>query len=143
MDIRKLLREGVNEFQTVPTNELPTMTIAPEDKLPQVGSKFFDYDIMNQSIIFKDGKRRDGDLLDFVINDKGEFLIGGGHYKLAKKSDTTKGAGELKIDDQGKIVYINNESGHYKPQQINLDAVVKTLGKLGILNPNIEVKNLH
>ncbi|APD50464.1 glycogen/starch synthase [Francisella hispaniensis] len=48
-------------------------------------------------------------------------------------------AGDIKIES-GKIVYIDNRSGHYKPTLDQFLLALKYLDKIGILNENVKIK---
>ena len=74
--------------------------------VPQVGSFKIDY-----ATLFDVD---DDVLFDFVIDLKGDVIIGKGHYKLNKKQSQLYFAGRLKVKS-GKISYIDNDSGHYIP----------------------------
>jgi hypothetical protein len=58
---------------------------------------------------------------------------------LSKKAEIIKAAGEIKIDDNGKIIYINNESGHYEPTSNDLYSIVAKFKSLNVTAPNIIV----
>lgn len=80
------------------------------EHLPQVGSKVYNYTFENGIFIL------DVDIktpIDYIINDEGELLFGNGHYKLNKKRETLFSAGRVIVDK--KIIYIDNDSGHYNP----------------------------
>ena len=59
-------------------------------------------------------------LYDFIVDLNGDFKIGKGHYKLNNKLEYLYFAGRMKMKDN-KIVYINNDSGHYYPSQDELE----------------------
>jgi len=136
--IRKYIRKIISEFATVQADLLPDLEIDPEWRVPQVGSKNFDYDIRDGRFIFKN-PHNPNELYDFVINQDGKLSIGVGHYKMAKKSDMIKAAGSLKIDENGKVYYIDNTSGHYRPDKRNLQAVFNVLTNMGVLSQNVKV----
>ncbi|AEE26441.1 glycogen/starch synthase [Francisella hispaniensis] len=48
-------------------------------------------------------------------------------------------AGDIKIES-GKIVYMDNRSGHYKPTLDQFLLALKYLDKIGILNENVKIK---
>lgn len=48
-------------------------------------------------------------------------------------------AGDIKIES-GKIVYMDNRSGHYKPTLDQFILALKYLDKIGILNENVKIK---
>ena len=98
--------------------------------LPQVGSRQISYenffDITDE-------------LFDFIVNEKGELLIGRGHYKLNKKNEKLYFAGRLKIKN-GLIYYIDNDSGHYSPSHKDLDDIYNVMKKAGIISKCAEKK---
>ncbi|NPC93920.1 hypothetical protein HOO54_17285 [Bacillus sp. WMMC1349] len=51
---------------------------------------------------------------DFVIDSNGKLIIGKKHQFLANNQDV-KAAGTIKIDGQGQLRRISNDSGHYRP----------------------------
>lgn len=84
------------------------------ENLPQVGSFVVDIykiDKYNITIDCNYFNRR----IDYLINIDGEFILGHGHYKLSKKNKHIIIGGEVTINSNGKIIYINNNSGHYQP----------------------------
>jgi len=84
------------------------------ENLPQVGSFIVDiYNIDKSKIIIDNNYSNKR--IDYLINIYGEFILGHGHYKLSKKNKHIIMGGEVIINSNGKIVYINNNSGHYQP----------------------------
>ena len=74
--------------------------------------------------------------VDFVITKTGELKVGSKHSYIAK-GDNVFAAGELKFRD-GKLVGVNNASGHYKP------TVEQSKYFLNLLkNTGLDVKNAH
>lgn len=112
-------------------------------RLPQVGSKILDYDIINNKVIIYSDEFKPNHLYDFVVLRDGTLLIGKMHYKLSNKSKLIKSAGELKIDETGKICYLNNQSGHYKPSARNLENITKKFKELNILHIKAEIDILY
>jgi hypothetical protein len=91
--------------------------------LPQVGSKTYDFEIIEDSInIIDEAINRK---IDFVVNNDNELLFGFGHFKLNKKCRELIMAGEMIINEDGKITYINNNSGHYKPNRNEFNLFIK------------------
>ena len=88
--------------------------------VPQVGSFKIDYDKFSDVPNDK--------IFDFVINLDGDILIGRGHYKLNKKQKLLYFAGRLKIRN-GKIIYIDNDSGHYIPTKKETERIKEVLQK--------------
>ncbi|MEC1356380.1 hypothetical protein P9D61_20730 [Bacillus sonorensis] len=79
----------------------------PDDQ--QLGKRF-DFTIENGRIKNINGINE----VDFVIDMDGNLHIGRGHSYLANGKDV-QAAGKLKINGQGQIRRISNESGHYRP----------------------------
>ena len=77
--------------------------------VPQVGSQRIFYE-SSDSVILTDIPG----FVDFVVTLDGDLLLGKGHYKLNKKSTFLIMAGKLALVD-GKIGYLDNDSGHYEP----------------------------
>lgn len=67
---------------------------------------------------------------DFVVTQDGKLRIGVGHYHLSGSAPTVQAAGVLKVWD-GKISWITNQSGHYRPSQAEtakFEDIFKQLG---------------
>ncbi|WP_270573182.1 hypothetical protein [Bacillus glycinifermentans] len=79
----------------------------PEDQ--QLGKRF-NFTVENGRIKNINGINE----VDFVIDIEGNLHIGRGHSFLANGKDV-QAAGKLKINGQGQIRRISNESGHYRP----------------------------
>ena len=89
-------------------NIAPTEVKLP---VPQVGTYTIDYALLSDL--------KQNYFYDFIVNNNGDLLIGKGHYKLNNKQDTLLFAGRLKVE-MGKIIYIDNDSGHYIPNKESL-----------------------
>jgi hypothetical protein len=95
----------------------------------------YDFIIENGSISTP-GRKAEG-FVDFVITKQGELRLGRGHHKLASDGkDDLIGAGEVFINSNGKIDLINNNSGHYRPNQSQLFQQSAILKESGLTNPN-------
>lgn len=112
-------------------------------RTPQVGCKNYEYDISDDYITIHDSTYRPDKKYDFVILTDGTLLIGVMHYKLSGLSRVIKAAGELKINLDGKISYINNQSGHYQPTEDHLLDISIEFEKLGILSNDVVVDSLY
>ena len=77
------------------------------------------FKIENDAIKFTDESITAG-RFDFVIMDNGELRIGRGHDFLSKQAETVRGAGEIYVNEQGKVEAVTNNSGHYKPNNEQL-----------------------
>lgn len=65
--------------------------------------------------------------LDWILDKEDKLLIGLSHLHLSNNSEIINGAGRLKVNSIGAISYIDNMSGHYKPNLENLLLSIKTL----------------
>jgi len=63
--------------------------------------------------LFTDGQPANFDA-DYVILTNGELRFGRGHYFLSEMAEFVQSAGGVTVID-GKIAYLDNESGHYHP----------------------------
>lgn len=125
---------GLPGFETF--DDLPVA-----NRLPQVGSKRFDFEIKDGAIIsdqIEPNKR-----YDYAITTDGKMIIGSQHYKMTKKADNLKTAGEIEIDENGKISYLNNESGHYKPGKPLLQKVIDVFRSKGLLSADFKADFLY
>lgn len=112
------------------TEQIPDLNLALD--LPQVGSKRYRFDIIDSKIV--SDELLPDTLYDYVITTSGELIIGSQHYRMSKKSKQIKVSGELKINREGKISYLNNESGHYKPSKELLRLVIPYFRKENLLS---------
>ena len=108
--------------------------------VPAVGSKKFNYELKDNTVKILDQEFKPYELYDFVVTLEGELLIGKEHFKLAKKAGKIKAAGELKINELGKIIYLNNESGHYKPTKEHLRDIYNLFNKMQLTVPQTQVQ---
>ena len=78
----------------------------------QIGEKYYKYKIViSNNRIYGIGKVN----CDFVITTSGDLVLGFGHDFLSNSSDYVKFAGNIQIDEYGKISSITRKSGHYNP----------------------------
>lgn len=125
----------------VPTEKLPDLDI--DLPVPSVGTKKFDTLIEDEKVIVLSDEFKPYQLYDFVVTTDGYLYIGIAHYKLASKAKKIKAAGELKINDKGKIIYLNNESGHYKPTHNHLKSIVNVFQEMNLTQPDLQVQYLY
>jgi hypothetical protein len=104
-------------------------------KLPQVGSKNFNFEIKDNHIVCD----FENQILDFIISYDNILKIGKGHYKLSNKSEYVFFAGRLLIIN-GKISYIDNDSGHYIPNNSDLENVILYFRERNLLTEDFEYK---
>lgn len=128
-------------YTTLPVDSISDLEIDPDWRVPQVGSKKFDYDVIDNKFEFH-VPHDPNEFYDFIVTHKGDFMIGVGHYKLAKKADLIKGAGRIKINEAGKISYIDNESGHYRPSHMHLEEMAAVLKSMDLTSEDFEVNKM-
>lgn len=107
--------------------------------LPQVGHKLHGYKFDSTSNTFIEYP---SDIVDYVITDDYKLLLGIGHYKLSGKSKTIVSAGRLSINENGKISYLDNDSGHYSPDKEHLIRIYGIFKSLDMVE-NCDVKYLN
>lgn len=117
-----------------------TTTIKAKLNAPQPAGKTFDYEIVDGKIKFKDSNIGDG-RHDFVITKEGDIKIGEGHYHLSGGADEVYGAGELTISN-GKFVAVDNNSGHYKPNTVELINQAIILKNSGAGTGQIDIRDV-
>ncbi len=109
--------------------------------LPQVKSKTLSFKIIDDKIV--SAEITPYVRYDFIITNECEFLIGSQHYKMSNKAKFIKTCGELEIDESGKIVYLNNESGHYKPTKPLLAKTFEIFKTENLTSDDITVNYLY
>jgi len=80
---------------------------------------------IKQGLILRGGKRYSGKG-EFIITEYGELRIGKGHDFLSGNAEAVGGAGQITIVN-GKIVYVNNHSGHFFPTKAEMQQTFKWL----------------
>ncbi len=108
---------------------IKSKVIAVKEPLPQVGSNKLEYSNLSD---VNDG------VYDFIINNDKELLLGRGHWKLNKKNTTLYFAGEVEFK-KGEIIMVNNNSGHYQPNQNELNNIIELLIENDVINPTISI----
>lgn len=64
---------------------------------------------------------------NYVITLEGDLRLGIGHFHLSGNAGNVLGAGRLKVNNEGKIFWIDGSSGHYRPTNSQLDNSVQML----------------
>ncbi|MDR6553468.1 RHS repeat-associated core domain-containing protein [Paenibacillus qinlingensis] len=106
----KFNKFGSNAAQGSSGNGVPTIKNKfPDEALPTDG-KILSYTLENGKIKGIDGRTE----VDFVVDKHGSLVIGNKHHTLGNR-DEVLAAGQLKINGQGEVRRITNESGHYRP----------------------------
>jgi hypothetical protein len=100
--------------------------------------KIYNFAIKNKTIRFSNKDYKAG-LYDFVLTNQGELRIGRGHYVLSEGADKVKGAGQIFINKEGKIDYIDNFSGHYRPNKEQLLYQTEILKAASLLADKFDV----
>jgi|LSQX01.3.fsa_nt_gb hypothetical protein len=98
----------------------------PGEPLAKDG-KVLNYTIENGKIKGINGQRE----VDFIIDSKGNLVIGKKHTTLANGADI-QAAGQLKLNGQGNIRGINNLSGHYRPTSVEAANYPELLNNNGL-----------
>lgn len=111
--------------------------------LPSVGSKKYETEIKDGNVIVLSEEFIPFKKYDFVVTTDGKLLIGLAHYKLSDKSKKIKSAGELIINDKGKITYMNNQSGHYEPTHKDLKSIVDLFEQMNLTQQELKVQYLY
>jgi hypothetical protein len=101
--------------------------------VPQVGSRIFPYESDAENIFFSNE-----DKVDFIVDEEGFLRLGRGHYKMNQKKDCLYMAGRLLIRNN-KIVYIDNDSGHYEPPEQAFRAFLDYFRSLPYLDSQAEI----
>lgn len=93
--------------------------------------KSFDYVLKNGQVKIRDGIRE----VDFIIDVDGNLNVGRGHSHLANGADV-QAAGKLKVDANGNVRRITNESGHYTPTTEQAKKYEQIFNSAGIKTEN-------
>lgn len=130
------------QTEDLPSLQLNKIEIKPGKfvALPSSEGKLIKVDIQDQKINIVDSEFKPNEIYDFVVLEDGTLMIGFSHYKLAGKSEYVKAAGELSVNEKGKINYLNNESGHYKPTKEDLLRIVQKFKEKNIISQNLKVQ---
>ena len=139
MNLIDIIKEEIEKFvEEIDVTDIPDISL--KTNAPQINrTGRFDTEVLNGKVKVLDTRFEPFKLYDYIIDTAGNLIVGGGHYKLSSKAGTIKAAGELKIDNNGKIIYINNESGHYEPSGTDLYSIAKKLKELNLTAPNLKV----
>ena len=114
--IKENSKSGSGSVQTI-SNKFPNDNQA---------GKRFDYITENGRVHIENGVQN----VDFVMDMDGNLHIGRGHSYLAGGS-SVQAAGTMKVNSQGYIRLITNESGHFQPttvQAMNYPTVFRNAG---------------
>jgi hypothetical protein len=134
------------EYSNIPTENLRKLNLHKVNvggrmvALPSGHSKKFNINVEKGKIKILSDEFNPFELYDFVVLEDGTLLIGLSHYKLAKKAESVKAAGELKVNEEGKIIYINNESGHYRPTKNDLQNIISIFKEMEVTAQELQVQ---
>ncbi|MFT4015810.1 MAG: hypothetical protein QM668_02505 [Agriterribacter sp.] len=135
----KLNAKSVNSGSK-PSNNIKQSISAKETWMPKEGGSV-GYSLENGKINLSNRSVTNG-TFDFVVTDEGNLVIGSKHFALSGGAESVQAAGTLKIY-KGKVMSIDNNSGHYKPntnETKNFGQILKNAGvdvsgaKLNTLN---------
>ena len=118
---------------------IENISLTCEKRIPQVGYKLYDFLYDDDKKVFSEYPEN---IVDYIINENFEFIIGVGHYKLNKKKLNLISAGRVKIFE-GKIVYLDNDSGHYSPNKQHLINIYIFFKKCSMLSDECELYYLN
>ncbi len=122
------------------TDKLDDLTITPHYKGQPQGGLTQAFTIKND-VFHIDGKPANFDG-DFVIKSDGSMILGKGHYHLSSSADTVKGAGQIGIDN-GKITYLDNQSGHYLPEIKQTASMANVFKENNLIGEGFQIFKLH
>ena len=111
-NLKEFVDDQINDF----INEIDVQSLKDielKTNAPQVSRSKYKTEVKDEKIFVLDNNFKPNHTYDYVVDSLGEIYIGDGHYKLASKAGSVKAAGEIVIDQNGKVTYLNNESGHY------------------------------
>lgn len=69
--------------------------------------------------------------LDYIITKDYKLVLGISHSYLAKGEDVLA-VGMIRLNSEGTIIEVSNESGHYKPTDEESCRAIKLIERLGI-----------
>ncbi len=98
----------------------------PNEALPSDGKKV-EYTIVDGKIKVSNGTR----YFDFVVDKDGNLIIGSRHHYLGN-ADGVIAAGQIKLNGDGKLMSIDNGSGHYKPSATEMEVYPIIFKELGV-----------
>ena len=112
------MKGNVPEWGTSSNSTLkPTVKpIRVVNTTPQIGGEFGSkaYTMSVNGRINLTGRAVTNGTFDFVVTNDGKLIVGTGHYNLSGGAGSVKAAGQIQLY-KGKIMNINNSSGHYQP----------------------------
>lgn len=136
--LRSIVREEINKFlEQLDVTGLEDITL--KTPAPQLG-RGYETKIENDKIIVLSDKFVPNKLYDYIIDVNGDLYVGKGHYKIAKKADKIKGAGEIKVNKEGKVTYLNNVSGHYEPTKQDLDNIANKFKEMNLFTHDTKIE---
>lgn len=122
---------------TLVVDEAIAGKVSAKSFTPQNGREFA-ISIENNAIKFADKNNKAG-FYDYVIMESGELRVGNGHWTLSRGAKNVTAAGEVYIDDLGKISTITNNTGHYRLNQTELINAARTFKRNGVASNDLMV----
>lgn len=142
MNVTKIITEECEKFiDEFNVDTLPDLNL--KTNAPQISRGGIFNTNVTDVIEVLDDRFEPNKLYDYIVDGEGNLIIGDGHYKLTKKAKTIKAAGEIKVDNLGKVTYLNNESGHYKPTRTDLNNIVNKFKELKLQSSTLTVDNRY
>ncbi len=89
------------------------------------------YAIDSGKIIVNEDLKNLDKCLDYVITKKYELVLGISHSFLAKGEDVLA-VGMFRLDSEGTVIEVSNESGHYKPTSEETLRAIELIERFGI-----------
>jgi len=110
----------------------PIRGISAKSTQSQVGGEFGSQAYtLNKGEINLTNRNVTNGTFDFVVTNDGKLVIGQGHYNLSGQASEVRAAGQMRIV-KGKVMDINNSSGHYKPTVEEASKAGDILKEIGV-----------
>lgn len=141
-NLKEFVDDQINDF----INEIDVQSLKDielKTNAPQVSRSKYKTEVKDEKIFVLDNNFKPNHTYDYVVDSLGEIYIGDGHYKLASKAGSVKAAGEIVIDQNGKVTYLNNESGHYEPSKEDLDVIANKFKELNLTSTDFRIEKRY
>jgi hypothetical protein len=82
------------------------------------GAREIKFEVKNGALVNKQNGqilKTNGEEIDFVITVNNELKIGYKHQTLSGGNEPILAAGQMRVDENGKILKISDATGHYRP----------------------------
>ncbi|HBL12017.1 MAG TPA: hypothetical protein DD379_11520, partial [Cyanobacteria bacterium UBA11162] len=127
--IEQELQSFRRELEEISESTLPITNKFPNEALDPDGKIFGEVKVVDGKVTL-DGRNVPREV-DFVITTDNRLIIGRKHTTLSNKADVLA-AGNIKINGQGKIIRIDNKSGHFRPTVQESARVPTLLREMGL-----------